>query len=532
MVYIYFVLSILSLFFIGYLPAYFLLPGKSGFRVGSRTISGGFFIFFISFYLGSLMAAWLFIVLSLMDIKYSGQLLISISSVFFIFYVYNFMSRKFRNREKKKINRLDRDIQTARESRRVREIAGKDQEGHIPPGYHMPSFTENGRQPDDGTGAERIKFERDNRKTRILFVVLTVFVVANFLLIVFFTVLFPIKFWDAIACWSLKGKAFFIDGIINNFFTEHSYTFSHFSYPLYLPLIQTWILSWMGQSNENILKLIFPLFYSSLIFTLYYLFRQRARKLLSVFLVFIVSVLPVIVDHGYIEYTNLLFSVVLLLAVYFFYIAWTMKGKTSFLILSALFFSILAMTRSEGILYVLLFIIINLFFFISESIRNKPDAKNIMNFLLPLIVFILFLGPWYLLKLKLGLPFLSTEWHGFINSSYGYINISGIREAARAISSQMLLSIYDSTRAVFSSFYGPVWFMLLIAMLFSLKTHFNKFSWIFFVFLSFGFISIFVSIASVSDFASSTERYVLHLFPTAYYWIMSNSIGRSLDTVL
>ena len=522
MVYIYFILSILALFFIGYLPAYFLLPGKSGFRVGSRTTSGGFFIFFVSFYLGSLMATWLLTLLSLLDINYSMQLLIGISSVFFAFYLYNYMSRKFRNRERKKTNRLDRDIYEARESRRIKEDDERDA------GDHKTGTIDNRQQTGMENIPARLRPERDTRTSQILFIVLTVLVVANFLLIVFFTVLYPIKFWDAISCWSLKGKAFFIDGTVSKFFTDHNYTFSHNSYPLYLPLVQTWVLTWMGEANENLLKLIFPIYYSSLIFTLYYLFRQRIKKFLSILLVFIVSVLPIIVDHGYIEYTNLLFSVALLLAVYFFYIAKTMKGKTSFLIFSAIFFSICAMARSEGILYALLFIVINLYFLISGIIRDRKSTKNIINFFLPLVVFIIFLAPWYFLKIKLGLPFLSTEWTEFIRSSSGHIDITGLGEAAKAISSQIILSLYDSTRAVFASFYGPIWILLLIALFFNLKSHFRNFSWIFFVFLSFGFISIFISLASVSDFINSTERYILHLFPTVYYWIMSNSIGKSL----
>jgi hypothetical protein len=523
MVYIYFILSILSLFFIGYLPAYFLIPGKSGFRVGSRTISGGFFIFFISLYLGSLMAVWLLIFLSLININYSAQLLIGISSVFFAFYLYNFMSRKFRNRERKKTSKLDRDIREARETRRIKEANGEEDGSE-----EILIF--DGRQDDGGYDVRaRIKSERNTKISQVLFAMFTVLVIANFLLIVFFTVIYPIKFWDAIACWSLKGKAFFIDGTINSFFTDHDYTFSHNSYPLYLPLIQTWVLTWMGESNENLLKLIFPIYYSSLIFTLYYLFRQRIRKLLSIVLVFIVSVLPIIVDHGYIEYTNLLFSVALLLAVYFLYIAKTMKGKTSFLILSAVFFTICAMTRSEGIIYSLLFIIINLFFFISESTRKKRSIKNIINLFLPIVVFIVFLAPWYVLKIKLGLPFISSEWHGFIKSGFEYIGMTGIKDAAMAVGSQIILSSYDSTRAVFGSFYGPVWVLLLVAVFFNLKSHFRNFSWIFFFFLLSGFISIFISLVSVSDFINSTERYVLHLFPTAYYWIMSNSIGKSLQ---
>ena len=521
MVYLYLILGLLSLFFIGYVPAYFLLPGKSGFRVGSRTVSGRFFIFFISFFIGSLMAGWLIMVLSLADISFSRQIIYGVSAIFFAFYIYNFMSVRFLSRERKSISRLSRDMTIARESRRKKDesIGATTYEPIPPPG-----------QPADLDAGTADKKQGESRTSRIFFIVFTALIIINFLIVVFLTVLFPIRFWDAISCWSLKGRAFFIDGIINTFYTVHDYGFSHPSYPLYLPLIQTWLLSWMGEINENILKLIFPIFYSSLLFSLYYLFRQKVRKLFSIIFVFVISALPIIVDHGYIEYTNLLFSVAMLLAVYFFYIARVMKDKTTFLILSAIFFSIMALTRSEGIIYVALFIIINLIFTISGSLKKDRLAKNLLNFLMPLAVFVIFLIPWYLLKIKLGLPVLSTEWSGFINGGItAGAGMSGLREAASVLGLQLLLSMNDSTRAVFGSFYGPVWILMLVAMLFSLKRHFKDFGWIFFVFLSAGMMAIFISLSAISDFANSAERYILHLFPLAYYWIMSNSAGKSLD---
>jgi len=519
MVYLYLILGLFSLFFMGYAPAYFLLAGKGGFKVGSRTISGKVFIFFISFFTGSLMAAWLLIMLSIADISFAGQIIYGVSAVFFIFYIYNFMSRRFRSRERKSINKLSGDITAARKSRRI-----KDKEGSVP--------TEELPQPSVSIAAQvpSIKKKyRESRTAQVLFIIFTALIIINFLAVVFLTVLFPIKFWDAISCWSLKGIAFFIDGIINNFYIAHDYGFSHPAYPLYLPLMQTWLLSWMGQINENILKIIFPIFYLSLLSVLYYLFRQKMGKLLSVMLVFIVSVLPIIMDHGYIEYTNLLFSVAMLIAIYFFYLAKVMKGKTSFLILSAIFFSIMALTRSEGIIYVALFIIINLFSSVYGILRNNRPLKNLLNFLMPLAVFVIFLIPWYLLKIKLNLPMLPTEWSSLTNTGIADMMASGFWETAAVMGSQLILSIYDSTRAVFGSFYGPIWILMLVAMLFSFKSHFKDFGWIFFIFLFTGMASIFISLMLISDFANSTERYILHLFPTAYYWIMSNSIGKSLD---
>jgi len=379
-----------------------------------------------------------------------------------------------------------------------------------------------------GAGQEK-KRSPDKPAVRILFIIFIFLIIINFGVVVFMAVLFPVRFWDAISCWSFKGKAFFIDGIINNFYTAHDYSFSQLSYPLYLPLIQTWLLNWMGDVNENLLKLIFPVFYGSLLFTLYYLFRQKIKKLTSIILVFIISLLPVVVDHGYIEYTNLLFSVAMLLAVYFFCLSCKMKGRTGFLVLAALFFAIMSLTRSEGIIYAVIFIVINIFFTMPAIIKGKERAKNLINLLIPPALLTLFLLPWYLLKIKLGLPFLSPEWYSFFN---GIIEGTESFEPVRAVSAmgmQVLLSVYDSTRAVFGSFYGPVWAVMLIVMLMSIKRHFRDFGWIFFIFLSAGAVSIFLSIAAVSDFANSTERYMLGLFPTAYYWVMSNSIGKNIN---
>jgi len=506
MEYIYLILGIISLFFIGYAPVYFLLPGRGGFRAGSRSVSGGFFIFFLSFFTGALMTGWMMTVLSLFDIGFGPEIVYGISAVFFVFYIYNFLSVRFRSSERKSINRLDRDVLTAKE--RSRE---KDKK--------TPEKCQ--QAPSERRKRSAACRQRESRASRMLFAVLTALIIINFGAVLFLAILFPIRFWDAVSCWSLKGKAFFLDGIINDFFLLHDYSFSHQSYPLYLPLIQTWLFTWMREVNENLVKIIFPLFYSSLLFTLYYLFRQRLGKLVSILFVFIISFLPVIADHGYIEYTNLLFSVIMLLAVYFLYLAIAIKGKTSYLILSAIFFAILALTRSEGIIYVMIFILLSIFFFVRRLKGVYSLKKNLLNLLMPLAVFVIFLTPWYLLKLRLGIPAISAEWEIFLGK--GSMDFG---RAAAVMGRQFLLSVYDSTRAVLGSFYGPVWVLMLIALLLRLKQHFRDYNWIFFVFIAAGMVSIFVSLAAIPDFANSAERYILHIFPVTYYWVITNSAGK------
>jgi len=198
------------------------------------------------------------------------------------------------------------------------------------------------------------------------------------------------------------------------------------------------------------------------------------------------------------------------------------------LIFSAIFFSITALTRSEGIIYVLMFIILNFIFFLCGLAVKYRLTKNLLNLFMPIAVFIIFLVPWYILKLKLGIPLLSTEWVQFLNRDPSGAGMLDLGRAASVMGIQFLLSVWDSTRAVFGSFYGPVWILLLVAMFFNLKRHFRKYNWIFFVFIFLGMVTIFISLASIPDFANSTERYILHLFPVSYYWIMTNSIGREL----
>ena len=67
----------------------------------------------------------------------------------------------------------------------------------------------------------------------------------------------------------------------------------------------------------------------------------------------------------------------------------TMNGKTSYLILSAIFFSIMALTRSEGIIYVMLFMVLNIIFFIRGMITRKKLSRNLLNLLMPVAVFLI-----------------------------------------------------------------------------------------------------------------------------------------------
>ncbi len=191
----------------------------------------------------------------------------------------------------------------------------------------------------------------------------------------------------------------------------------------------------------------------------------------------------------------------------------------------------------------------------------------------------LLLAPWTILQAKLNISGASTEWvpvieglknglnsiisgslpgglkesfsagsagslfksGGLENSLKNFFNgtvaggqseISGLfdfKNALGAFLGEFLFSKFDSARAFLGSSYGISWIVLAVLAVFNLKKLFKAFNWIFFVFLTAGFIALFVSLGFIAEFAWSTERYMLHLFPLAYFWVMRAYLSNTIS---
>lgn len=73
--------------------------------------------------------------------------------------------------------------------------------------------------------------------------------------------------WDGLAVWEIKARACFLNGGLpdRSFFTDLCWEFAHPNYPLYLPLVESWIYWWVGSCDQSIVRVIFPPFYLSAI---------------------------------------------------------------------------------------------------------------------------------------------------------------------------------------------------------------------------------------------------------------------------
>lgn len=437
---------------------------------------------------------------------------------------------------------------------------------------------------------------------KIIEIILLILILFQVLSSIFITVIFPIRFWDAITCWSFKAKAFFLDKTIYDFYSKHSYKFSHPSYPILLPLLQTYSYFSMGTLNENLMKLIFPIFYISLLIVNYGFLKikyseinpkvnnnsakikkdnrvlgKNYPKITSLFFTFILSTVPIIFDHSYIEYTNLAFSFYLYLSVMFMILWMRFKDdrlKTNrLIILSAIFSAQLPLLRSEGILFLgFIFILFAFYLFKSKdhifksnkyenkSLLLKEDnkinwnrkgefdlvirdeilslkennkiGKNLYKYkffekyfkkfvilILVLIVILIFTAPWLLLKSKLNLGILSVDWGGFKNSitfyKENFINsISGLFN-------EFLFSKYDSTTGFFKSSYSIYWIIIILTFIFYPKKVIDKENRAILSIIILSLIIYLIGSSLVPDFLTSMERYLLHIFPMSFLLAVS-----------
>ena len=69
--------------------------------------------------------------------------------------------------------------------------------------------------------------------------------------------------WDGLVVWEMKAYLACLNGGQTPlaYFTDPSRQWSHPRYPLFVPLLETWLYGWLGRCDQRLAGLLFPLFY-------------------------------------------------------------------------------------------------------------------------------------------------------------------------------------------------------------------------------------------------------------------------------
>lgn len=211
---------------------------------------------------------------------------------------------------------------------------------------------------------------------RVLYMILGAYIIYCIFYTFWRALNIPIYSWDAIASIAFKAKVFFFEKTIPNL--KNFPNVAHPSYPIHIPLIQTWIALNLGTWNEQLIKIIFPIAFLSFIIIHNHFLTFYTNKKWALFGTTLLISSNLLVLHATISYRDLFLlyynctTIMLLLL-------WNSKKDDGFLILASLYAGFATFTKLEGAAYLL--IDTTLFLLILLYQKIKPFKENIVKFL-------------------------------------------------------------------------------------------------------------------------------------------------------
>lgn len=232
----------------------------------------------------------------------------------------------------------------------------------------------------------------------------------------------PVVGWDALWNFSLRAKIFyFLGGIPLDRANPYFLGGGMKQYPLHLPLLETftyilqggWPSHHMVQGwNDCVMKVIFPLYFLSMLVIFYYALRREQNRLTALFFTFLLSTLPLLVYHATIEYADFVVGAYFLAAVVYLY-QFIKTKDLKLLFLSAVLAALGAWVKDEGqIFYFICFLLLvsaakpaNKFAVKSAFawLRRTSFRREFILGLYYLLPFIVLIGPWIVFKQVFGL---------------------------------------------------------------------------------------------------------------------------------
>jgi len=331
---------------------------------------------------------------------------------------------------------------------------------------------------------------------------------------VFRALMRPIESYDAVAIHGLKAKIIYLAGGINgNFFGNLSSFFqgAHPDYPLLIPLSQVWVYTFLGNFNDLLVKMIFPLFYISFILVFYAVLKRITKSRLTALLfTFLLATVKQFSDYSTIGYADLAAGIYFAVGLFYLYLWFREKGA-GFLAISLVSSIFCLWTKNEGTLLVLINIAVFLFYTLANI--TKSESRRVWPFLLYTSVLVYVILIWAGFKDGLGL----------VNENF---NISMISAGNLKASLGKIPAILYEYQKQFFGFkkWNIVWILCFIVFLTGFKIAFSKnIKYVTAALLLFaaGYSAVYIfSAVDIKFFLHSTgSRFLLHILPVAVFWM-------------
>ncbi|MFA6609963.1 MAG: glycosyltransferase family 39 protein [Candidatus Omnitrophota bacterium] len=322
----------------------------------------------------------------------------------------------------------------------------------------------------------------------------------------------PIESYDAVAIYAIKAKIFYLaQSIPSDYFTRISALYPHPDYPLCIPLAETFIYTFLGSFNDQLVKMIFPLFFVGILGMLYFAVRRFASRAYALLFTFLLASIPQFNSYAANAYQDLPLAYYYFVSAIFLFRWMEDRSRSQYLVVSAVMAGLAGWTKNEGMMYcVVNTAVIFAFALLDTGGRSWKTVRSLAVYLS--IIFVIML-PWTWIKKTSGI-------------------VNGEIELANLNPSNMLKQIYKIVPIFYEfqkQFFGPKkWNILFPAAAFIMILNYKK---LFqgtgkYIFISLALsvagycVFYMISLVEINYFLSKTwSRFLIHFLPVLVYYL-------------
>jgi hypothetical protein len=206
------------------------------------------------------------------------------------------------------------------------------------------------------------EFQHSGRLSWLLLGFIVLIIVGHF----FLTMLLPMWEIDCLAIYSLKAKIFFSETIgKTSLLHDFSRGYAHLDYPLFFPILQSWIYTGLGHVNDRLVRALFSVIFAMMLLAAYVFQRQwRLPVWWSLLLTLLLGLMRPLFNHSSSGNADTLFGLftgsAALLILHFLERSGPDHddGDRFFIIAAAAFSSLAMVTKNEGLGFFLIMSIV------------------------------------------------------------------------------------------------------------------------------------------------------------------------------
>ena len=322
----------------------------------------------------------------------------------------------------------------------------------------------------------------------------------------------PIESYDAVAIYGMNMKALYLlRSIPRDFFSGIAQLFPHPDYPLNIPLSETLLCIFMGNLNDQLVKIIFPLYFVAILALLYIAIRGFASRSFALLFTFLLATIPQFSIYATNAYIDLPLSYYYFAGALFLFRWFEDTRRTPFLYLSAVMAALAGWTKNEGLMFSMVSIMLVVIFLLSKG-KDRKNRELLHAFgYAAVIVFIL--SPWLWLKASAHL----------VNADLGSFSLNWLNPMTYI--HKLWTIFYEFQREVF----GPkkwdiFWPVIILAAVFYRKKIFTgnqKYVTALLAMIICGYIFAYLVAQNDVGYLVRTtwNRLMIHFLPIAVYWL-------------